>query len=275
MNDLRRELAPISTEGWAQIDQEARHALETTLAARKVVDFSGPHGWSKSAVNLGRVTALGKAPAPEVTAALRQVQPLVELRASFEVSRAEIDAIGRGARDPDLEPVRRAACRIAFAEDRVVFHGYPEGHLVGMCEAAASTAVPLSDDYERYPASVAEALDTLRRAGVNGPYALALGPRCYTGLSKTISKAGYPMMHVVQRLLDGPVVWAPAVDGAVVVSLRGGDFELVVGRDLAIGYHDHSATSVQLYLEESCTFRVLASEAAVPLTYRAAGKEKS
>jgi uncharacterized linocin/CFP29 family protein len=270
MNDLRREQAPISSEGWAQIDQEARRALETTLAARKLVDFSGPHGWSKSAVGIGRVKPLGKAPAPEVEAALRQVQPLIELRATFEVSRAEIDAIGRGAKDPDVESVRQAACRIAFAEDSVVFRGYPEGQITGMCEAAAPTAVTLTDDYERYPASVAEALDTLRRAGVDGPYALALGPRCYAGLSKTVTKAGYLMMHMVQRLLDGPIVWAPAVDGAVVVSLRGGDFELVVGRDLAIGYLDHSATDVRLYLEESVTFRVLASEAAVPLTYAAA-----
>jgi uncharacterized linocin/CFP29 family protein len=267
MNDLRREQAPISSEGWEQIDQEARRALKTTLAARKVVDFSGPHGWSESAVNVGRVTRIGKAPAPDVSAALRQVQPLVELRATFEVSRAEIDAIARGAKDADLESVREAACRIAFAEDKIVFHGYKEGSVVGMCEAAAETAVALTDDFERYPASVAEALDTLRRAGVDGPYALALGPRCYAGLSKTVTKAGYLMMHIVQRLIDGPVVWAPAVDGAVLVSQRGGDFELVVGRDVSIGYLDHSPTSVRLYLEENVTFRVLASEAAVPLRY--------
>jgi uncharacterized linocin/CFP29 family protein len=71
----------------------------------------------------------------------------------------------------------------------------------------------------------------------------------------------------VRRLLDGPIVWAPAVDGAVVLSLRGGDFELTVGQDLSIGYLEHTATSVRLYLQESFTFRVLEPEAAVPLTY--------
>jgi len=274
MNDLRRELAPISGEAWKQIDQEARRALETTLAARKVVDFSGPHGWTKSAVNLGRVSPLMDAPGPEVTASIRNVQPLTELRATFEVSRAEIDAIDRGAPDPDLETVREAACRIAWAEDHLVFQGYAAGQIVGICEAAKAAAVTLSDDFERYPASVAEALDTLRRAGVDGPYALALGPRCYAGLSKTVTKAGYLMMQVVKRVLDGPIVWAPAVDGAVVVSLRGGDFELTVGRDLAIGYLDHTAQTVRLYLEESVTFRVLASEAAVPLVYAKADAKR-
>jgi uncharacterized linocin/CFP29 family protein len=66
-------------------------------------------------------------------------------------------------------------------------------------------------------------------------------------------------------MLDGPVIWAPGVDGAVVTSLRGGDFELTVGRDFSIGYLSHDVDKVQLYLEESFTFRILAPEAAVPL----------
>ena len=52
-------------------------------------------------------------------------------------------------------------------------------------------------------------------------------------------------------------MWAPAVDGAVVLSQRGGDFELTVGQDFAIGYRSSDAASVDLYLEESTTFRVL------------------
>lgn len=103
-------------------------------------------------------------------------------------------------------------------------------------------------------------------AGVAGPYAIALGPRCYTGLTKT-TQGGYPVIEHVRRLLDGPIVWAPAVDGAAVVSLRGGDFELTVGQDFSLGYLEHTASSVRLYLQESFTFRVFAAEAAVPLMY--------
>ena len=74
-------------------------------------------------------------------------------------------------------------------------------------------------------------------------------------------------LRLCSRLLDGPIVWAPGVDGAVVLSQRGGDFELIVGQDFSIGYLEHSASSVHLYLQESFTFRVLAPEAAVPLSY--------
>ena len=61
-------------------------------------------------------------------------------------------------------------------------------------------------------------------------------------------------------------MWAPGVDGAVVVSQRGGDFVLEVGEDLSIGYERHDADSVALYIQESFTFRVLTREAAVALT---------
>lgn len=267
MNGLLRELSPITREAWGRIDDEARGALKVTLAARKLVDFVGPRGWSFSAVPLGRARALEQPPAEGVQGALRLVQPLVELRVPFRLARAELDAIARGARDVELDPVRLAAQKLALAEDRAVFHGYAAGQITGICEAAAAATVSLTPEYEAYPASVAKALAKLRTAGVDGPYALALGPRCYAGLTQTTTKGGYPVLHHVQKLVEGPLVWAPAVDGAVLLSLRGGDFELVVGRDVSIGYLGHDGAHVELYLEESFTFRALGPEAAVPLRY--------
>jgi uncharacterized linocin/CFP29 family protein len=266
MNDLLRELAPISESAWEEIEEEAKRTLKLTLAARKVVDFRGPLGWDASAVSLGRTEAAGEQPRGGVQARLRRVQPLVELRTPFELSREELEALGRGARDPDLDSVRQAAHNAALAEDRAIFHGYAAGAIQGIIEAASASTLPISDDYEAYPASVAEAINKLHNTGINGPYAIALGPRCYTGLTKT-TKGGYPVIEHVRRLLDGPIVWAPAVDGAVVLSVRGDDFELVVGQDFSIGYLSHTATAVTLYLQESFTFRVLTPEAAVPLAY--------
>lgn len=273
MNDLRRELAPIPSEAWEAIDDEAKNALKPSLAGRKVVDFEGPLGWEASAVVLGRTEALSQGPRGDVAAALRKVQPLVEFRVPFELSRDELDAVARGAKDPDLDPVREAARAIAMAEDRTIFHGYAEAGIRGICQAAAKEALPIADRYEEYPGLVARAIAKLRTEGVDGTYAIALGPKCYTGLTQT-TQSGFPVIQHVQRLLDGPIIWAPAVDGAAVISLRGGDFELTVGRDLSIGYHHHTKTTVELYLEESFTFRVLSPEAAVPLVYGKKGGGK-
>ncbi len=79
MNHLHRNLAPIASAGWAAIDQEAEARLRTHLAARRLVDFVGPNGWSHSATDLGRIWTI-PGPSEGITAAQRRVLPLVELR---------------------------------------------------------------------------------------------------------------------------------------------------------------------------------------------------
>lgn len=269
MNDLRKELAPISEHAWEEIEQEAKRTLVTFLAARKLVDFEGPRGWEHAAVTTGRTTALDKPLREGVQARLRRVQPLVELRTSFSLGRAELEDIGRGAADANLEPLVDAAKTLALAEDHAVFHGASAASIQGIMEVAAPSGVTLSDEFDAYPKRVVEATHRLRTAGVSGPYALALGPRCYNGLHTTFTPGGYPVIKLVEDLVDGPIVWAPAIDGAVVMSTRGGDFELTIGQDISIGYLGHDDAKVDLYLQESMTFRCLGPEAAVPLRYGA------
>jgi len=273
MNDLLRELAPISEAGWKAIDEEARRTLKGTLAARRLVDFTGPLGWEAASVNIGRTDELPPLQTG-IEARRRRVQPLVELRVPFEVSRRELEAIGRGSEDPDLDAVRKAAYQIAIAEDRIAFNGYAAAGIDGICTRADHAPLTLTEDYFVYHNVVAEAVHTLSVTGISGPYAIALGPRCFEGLTKTMSPAGFPVIEYVKRLLDGPIVSAPGIDGAVVLSQRGSDFELVVGQDFSIGYLDHSAAAVRLYVQESLTFRVLGPEAAVPLVYGGTRKEK-
>lgn len=267
MNHLLRGLAPLTENEWKAIDGEAKQTLKMNLAARRLVDFSGPHGWQTSSINLGRIDKMEAELRPGVETRRRRVQTLIELRAPFELSRKELDIISRGGRDPDLRPVTEAARAIAIAENQAVFNGFEAGHIAGILDAAQESALRLTDDYARYPEVVAEALGKLRNLGVAEPYGIALGPRCYTGLTETTAGAGYRVYDHVKRLLNGPVVWTPGIDGAIVVSMRGGDFELTVGEDFSVGYLSHTAEIVRLYLQESLTFRVLTAEAAIPLRY--------
>ena len=271
MSHLHRHLAPISAEAWGQIDEEAKRTLKTTLAARKLVDFDGPKGWATAAVSTGRAKTLSAPPRKGVAAAARQVLPITELRAVFELSRDELDAVDRGSENPDLDPVTEAAREIALAEDGAIFHGYAAGGITGICEEAPGGPIAITRNYEDYPTAVANAITRLRNAGVDGPYAIALGPQCYTGLTDS-TKGGYPIIQHVRRLVDGPIVYAPAVDGAVVLSMRGGDFKITVGQDFSIGYLDHTAKTVTLYLEESFTFQALSPQAAVRLAYKTGRK---
>jgi len=267
VNHLMRDQAPITDAAWAQIEAEATRSLEHFLAGRKLVDFSGPHGWSHSAVDLGRVAPLEAGPIAGVHAAQRRVLSMLELRTPFVLDRAELDAADRGADDLELKPVIEAARRAALAEDGSMFHGFAPAGVVGMAAATPHPVIAITDDYDDYPVHVATAVATLRAADVAGPYAIALGARCYTGVTETTERGGYPVFEHLRALLGGPIVWAPAVDGAVVLSQRGGDFQLVIGEDFSIGYLAHDAETVTLYLEESLAFRINSPDAAVRLAY--------
>jgi uncharacterized linocin/CFP29 family protein len=202
-----------------------------------------------------------------VEAAQRRVVPLVELRSPFTLERAELAAAERGATDLDLDAVIAAGRAAALAEDHAVFHGYPEGAIPGIITATPHQPVAISDDYNHYPEHVAKAVAALRAADVAGPYAIALGAKCYTAVIETTEHGGYPVFEHLRQILGGPVVWAPAVDGAVVLSQRGGDFELTIGQDFSIGYRASDVTRVDLYIEESLTFKINTPEAAVHLAH--------
>jgi uncharacterized linocin/CFP29 family protein len=266
MNHLLRELAPISTTGWQEIEKEASRTLKTTLAARRLVDFVGPQGWSASAIGTGRTDGIASPTDNKVRARLRKVLPLVELRVPFEMSLADLDDIERGAEDPDTDAVIAAARAIAIAEDRAVFHGYPAAGIQGICEAQAKEGIGIGDDYELFPEVVTTALNRLRDEGVDGPYAIALGAECYKGLTET-THGGYPVMEHVRRLVEGPLVWAPGLDGSLVLSMRGDDFRLSVGEDFSVGYLGHDNETVRLYIEETFTFWLLSPQAAIPLVH--------
>ena len=80
------------------------------------------------------------------------------------------------------------------------------------------------------------------------------------------------MLEHVKRLVDGEIIWAPAVTGAFVLTTRGGDFDLHIGQDVSIGYLSHTDMVVRLYLQQTFTFLMLTSEAAVALAPAAAAR---
>jgi uncharacterized linocin/CFP29 family protein len=267
VNHLNRSLAPISDAGWELLDEEAKEQLTPALAARKLVDFAGPLGWEHSATNLGRVSRVAGSPVDGVDVMQRRVLPLIELRDEFAIARAELRDADRGAEDADLGPLDDAAQRIGRAENTAVLHGFPAAGIAGVTEASSHPPITLSDDFDDYPGHAAKAVEMLLASGVGGPYGIALGPRCYTGVIESTEHGGYLVFDHLRKILDGPIVWAPGVDGAVVLSLRGGDFLFESGQDLSVGYLSHDADNVQLYLEESFSFRVATEEAAVALVH--------
>ncbi len=263
MNNLHRELAPISDSAWAEIEEETSRTLKRYLAGRRVVDVEGPGGTFLSAVGTGHLLNIA-APGDGIVARQREVKPLVEVRVPFELDRQQIDDVDRGANDSDWQPAKDAAKQIAFAEDGAIFDGYAAAGIQGVRQATSNPIMTLPADVREYPDAIAQALSQLRLVGVNGPYSVLLSADAYTGLSETRDH-GYPVLEHIKRLVNGEIIWAPAIIGGFVLTTRGGDFDLHIGQDVSIGYSSHTDVTVTLYLQETFTFLLLTNEAAVAL----------
>lgn len=264
MDLLKRQLSPVLPAAWSAIDEEARRVLGARLAGRRVVDFDGPYGWEHAAVNLGRLDLVRQEPIPDVHVGRRLVQPLIEFRIPIHLEIMELDYIARGARDPELAKVVKAAEKAALMEDGAIFNGYTDGGIVGIIGASSHAAMKLPEGGGDLLPAILAARDAIRDAGVNGPYGVVAGPEAYNTLGLA-APDGYPVEHRVRELLEGPVLRTDAFEGILVLSVRGGDFALTVGQDFAIGYAYQEKHTVELYLTGSFTFRVAEPAAAVLL----------
>jgi uncharacterized linocin/CFP29 family protein len=142
MNNLHRDLAPISDSAWAQIEAETSRTLKRYLAGRRVVDVKGPrHGpvccWHRPPADDRRPSEKG------IVANQREVKALVELRVPFDLDRQAIDDVERGANDSDWQPAKDAARQLAFAEDGAIFEGYAAAGIEGIRKGTSNPIMAL------------------------------------------------------------------------------------------------------------------------------------
>lgn len=260
MDILKKELAPLSTRVWEEIESRAAEILRSRLSARKVVRVDGPKGWNFTAVPEGRLDLVDDS--GDVKAGVYRVAPLSEARVRFSLNRWEMDNLNRGAKDIDLHSLDAAVEKIADFEEKAIYHGFEAGGIVGLSEAAAHNPVVFGKDGSSIMESVSVALITLRASHAQGPCTLVVGTKAWMALNKEIQ--GIPLVERIERLIGGSVVHSLAIDGAFLLPYDNENLELTVGQDFAIGYESHDTKDVTLFLTESFTFRVLDPNLVVP-----------
>jgi len=264
MNFLRRELAPISSQGWSEIDSVAKTALAANLSGRKFVDVDGPHGLDYASVPLGRLTIPEKPKVAAVRYGVHRVLPLVETRTDFSLSIWELDNIERGARDLNLDAVINSSREIAAFEEKAIYNGFAPGSIVGVEQSVKSQRIKISLDINAVVDAVSKAKEQMKKDGVGGPANLVVSPALWEFLARCIP--GGTLRSTIESEIGGRVIYAEFLKDGLLVSNRGGDLELTVGQDFAIGYHGHTADEISLFITESFTFRVLAPEALMGFT---------
>jgi uncharacterized linocin/CFP29 family protein len=261
MDILRRSLAPISQEAWTEIDNFARETFVPILSARKFADVTEPKGFDFACVALGRLDVPGDQDPNGVRYGIHKVQPLVETRVNFSLNQWELDNIMRGAKDIEFVSLADACSKQAMFEENAVYNGFRPGAIDGIHAALEGKRIAMGLDVHECIDAVTEAQARLAFSGIEGPAALVVSPSVWKFMARNTQ--GGTLRQLLQSQIDGPVIHSQTVNGALLVSLRGGDIELILGQDLSIGYSHHDSKSIALYLTESFTFRVINPEALV------------
>lgn len=266
MNILNRHLAPIDQGIWSVIDMEAKRVLTQKLALRKVVDFSGPHGLDLAAINTGRRENLAKTPEEGVILSLRKTLPVVELKTTFSLPLNEIESLARGAGDFDLTPIANAAAKMARGENSILLNGLEPAGIRGIAEASPYEKINIAKEGEALAGSVANGVKNLLQNSIEGPYALLVGFELFGTLFRD-KEGGYPIHKKLETILGSSKILPVGNLGnnALVVSLRGGDYEMVSGQDVSVGFSRQNGEELEFFLFETFSFRLNTPEATISL----------
>lgn len=260
MNFLRKELAPVSAEGWTEIEKVAAEALKAALSGRKFVTVDGPHGLDYAATSHGRLNTSPDSAGSNVRFGVHLVQPLVEARIPFSLNIWELDNLARGAKDVDFDPVVDACVEIAGFEDNAIFSGFAPGCIKGLLEVA-EPQVSMTMEPNAILETLSAGLTHLVQHGIASTGHFVVGPKMWNFLARGVH--GGTLRSLVKKTIGGEVILSQAFDGAMLVAGRDGDAILTIGQDFAIGYQSHTTKEVNLYIMESFTFRMLTPEAMI------------
>jgi len=256
MSILKREMAPITTESWEEIDLRAKEVLNNVLSARKSMRVLGPKGWSYTAVPEGKLKLINDK-TQSVGAGIFKLKPLVESRVTFELDRWELDNLTRGAKFIDLTNLEHATKKIALFEENAVYKGYKNGDITGL-ENIAKHELTFGNNASGIMASISEALFLLKEAYVEPPYSLILGREGYKRLNSVFE--GYPLINVIKNIIGGEVILSEVLDGAFLIPFNNENLEITIGQDFSIGYLNHDDKKIKFFISETFTFRILDDE---------------
>jgi uncharacterized linocin/CFP29 family protein len=261
MDILKKNLAPLTDNAWEAINKEAKQLFNSLLTARRFVDINGPKGIDFAAVPVGKLDMPENITAKDVAYGIHKVMPLIELRIPFTLNIWELDNLERGAKDIDLDSLGNAARKLSKFEEETVYKGFEKASIKGLLNESAHDSMKYPKDLEDLPKVISEAMTKLSNSSVEGPYSLVVNNDKWQKISGI--HRGYPLKLQIESLLGGSIIRNAFIDTPLLISERGGDFEMTIGQDIAIGYEHHDSKTVQLFFTESFTFRVLEDRALV------------
>lgn len=252
MDFLKRELAPITANGWKEIEERATAVLSKELSARKFVRVTGPLGREVTSITTGRMDVKTK---DDIKYGVYKVQPLTESRICFPLSRWELDNIERGAKDVDYSSLDDGVRKAAKFEEEAIFKGLEEGQIEGIYKSSSYDTLDFGKTADETLKAIFEGILKLDAAFAKKPYVLVVSNEKWYYLNTIVKE--YSLPGKLEKILGQKIIVSKSIDGAILLPYDDENIELIIGEDYALGYQNHNESVVELFITESFTFRVL------------------
>ena len=252
MDFLKRELAPITANGWKEIEERATAVLSKELSARKFVRVTGPLGRDVTSVTTGRMDVKTK---DDIKYGVYKIQPLTESRICFPLSRWELDNIERGAKDVDYSSLDDGVRKAAKFEEEAIFKGLEDGQIDGIYKSSSYETLDFGKTADETLKAIFDGILKFDAAFAKKPYVLVVSNEKWYYLNTVVKE--YSLPEKLEKILGQKIVVSKSIDGAILLPFDDENIELVIGEDYAIGYQNHNESIVELFITESFTFRVL------------------
>lgn len=254
MDFLKRELAPITANGWKEIEERAAAVLSKELSARKFIRVTGPLGRDVTSVTTGRMDVKTK---DDIKYGVYKVQPLIESRICFPLSRWELDNIERGAKDVDYTSLDDGVRKAAKFEEEAIFKGLEDGQVDGIYKSSSYEALDFGKTADETLKAIFDGVLKLDAAFAKKPYVLVVSNEKWYYLNTVVKE--YSLPEKLEKILGQKIIVSKSIDGAILLPYDDENIELIIGEDFALGYQNHNESVVELFVTESFTFRVLDS----------------
>ena len=252
MDFLKRELAPITANGWKEIEESPTAVLSKELSARKFIRVTGPLGRDITSVTTGRMDVKTK---DDIKYGVYKIQPLTESRICFPLSRWELDNIERGAKDVDYSSLDDGVRKAAKFEEEAIFKGLEDGQIDGIYKSSSYETLDFGKTADETLKAIFDGILKLDAAFAKKPYVLVVSNEKWYYLNTIVKE--YSLPEKLEKILGQKIVVSKSIDGAILLPFDDENIELVIGEDYAIGYQNHNESVVELFVTESFTFRVL------------------
>lgn len=248
MNNLNKNLAPISDKAWEILNFRTKEILTKIISARKVItlkNIGSSRGIATGNLNIKKLENLEYG--------VYEYIPLIETRFNFTLNRWELDNAERGNDNINLNNLDEAIFKAAKFEEELIYNGLDD--IRGLISSCKNPSIKLGDTSKEILTNLSRAMIILRDNYISEKLDLVVNYNTWIKLNSIESLV--PLIERIENLINGNVIVSKFIPNSILIPHKSENFELAIGNDFSIGYQNHTSRDITFFITESFTFKVI------------------